>query len=361
MTRALLFALATAAVLQALAAHFGLVGVALVRRRTHWFAPLAWLVAAALAACSFVANGALLPGILLGLSLGIAVTLAGSALARVRPDARFLASDPGGAFTVTRPEGNGGVVFIEPAGDACAGVVVLVHGTGNDRLYGLWYLIERLTGARYAVLTAHLPGHGRDGADLFDLASCRARVDALGALARGKNRGPVVALGQSLGGALVLDAVVRGADFDAFIAVSSPDTGELGASMARELGALAHAAIYRTLRYGTVAEVLPAAGSFRRSEFPVRFEGAGSYVDAVGGAVRELDLRTRLRSVPPTGARVLVVHGEDDGVVPVAHARALAEALGPRGEGRFVRGVHHLDPLFDARLVGSILEWIGRA
>ena len=54
----------------------------------------------------------------------------------------------------------------------------------------------------------------------------------------------------------------------------------------------------------------------------------------------------------------LLVHGTDDGVVPVAQARALADAMGPAADVILAPGVHHLDPLFDEALVEAVLRWL---
>ncbi len=344
-----LFAAAWFLVLQVAAARARLIGVAL----GPSLGARAGCVAAALGALAVWASPSWLVAAPVGAALALVVTAALTARRRLDPDARFTPGGPG----VTSLDAGGAALRLDPAGPVKA-AVVLVHGTGNDRLYGFWYLIDALRGAGYRVVTAHLPGHGRGGDDRFGVVEARARIDALGAAARDDHDGPVIALGQSLGGALVLDAVARGAAFDAFVAVSAPCEVAPGAAVLRELGALRRAAVYRTLRYGSLLEVLPAAGSFRRAEFPVRVAGSGSYVDAVKRAVAELALVDRLRAAGGSLGPTLLVHGLDDGVVPVAQARALADAMGDAADVMLVPGVHHLDPLFDAALVEAVVRWL---
>lgn len=294
-----------------------------------------------------------------GALLAIVVIAALSASHRLCPDARYLPGAERKAESLPLPDG-GEALFL-PAARAPRAVVVVVHGTGNDRLFGLWRFLDGAHDARLAVLTANLPGHGVGGTDSFTLDACRRRLDALASVARTRSRGaPVVLVGQSLGAALVLDAWARGLPVDGAVSVSAPLEVRVGAGLLRELGALAHAAVWSTLRYGTLAEVLPAAGSFRRSEFPVRVTEPGSYVDAVARAAAAMALPERLRDKPRTANAppILLVHGRDDGVVPFAQAEVLATALGDRASLLFPSGIHHLDPLFDERTLAAILDWI---
>lgn len=356
----LLFLLATLCLIQALAAHGGFVGIALLYIPRGASLPLALLGLGLAGAALAVRPQALVRSVLVGLLVGAGSVVLVSACTRVYPDRRFLpqyaGSLPEAPYTVTALAQEGGTLWIEPRSRS-TGVVVLVHGTGNDRLFGFWYLIEALVMRGYSVLTANLPGHGRGGSDLFELSACRARLDALAVQARQRG-GPIYVLGQSLGGSLVLDAAARQAGFDGFIAVSAPLEVHVGSALLRELGALVRPAAYRALRYGTIADVLPAAGSFRRDEFPVRISGENSYVHAISRAVMQLSLAERLAALPASAAPVLLVHGEQDGVVPFAQALRTRAALKGRADALYAASLHHLDPLFDEALVGSVLDWL---
>jgi alpha-beta hydrolase superfamily lysophospholipase len=282
-------------------------------------------------------------------------------------------ASPGGAD----PEGKGGAL------------VVIAHGGGNDRLFGLWYMADCLIKRGHTVLTAHLPGHGKGGGDTFSLEACRSRLDALLAEARRCAAGRRVLLfGQSLGGSLALDLLARTggggkggeergggkgggigeADpLDGVITVSAPSRLLLTPKVFSEMTALFRPAAYRALRYGNPYEALPAFGWFKRWAFPVRVEGDGPYLEHFAHALAEMDLSDRLRRMDGLPCPVLLIQGTRDGVVPVEQARDLAEAAGHGrkaagngGELRLYPGVTHLDPLFTRNVVRDIVEWVSR-
>jgi pimeloyl-ACP methyl ester carboxylesterase len=253
---------------------------------------------------------------------------------------------------------DGEPLFIRPRGwTGC--VVVLAHGGGNDRFFGFWYLIEVLLSRGHAVLTAHLPGHGQRGSDEFSVEAGRARLDALvtrGRELEGTRR--VLLLGQSLGGSFALDLAARGGRVDAIIALSAPAELRVGIGVVRELRALSRRPVYRALRYGNAWQSLPAAGRFKRRSFPVRVPRHRPYLAAFTHALGELDLVRRLSQHPGGGCPILLVHGLQDAVVPVAQATALKVALGYRGELRLHARRSHLDLLYDRGVVEDIAQWI---
>lgn len=234
-------------------------------------------------------------------------------------------------------------------------MVVIVHGGGSDRFYGLWYLIAFLLDRGHAVMTANLPGHGAGGKDHFTLQAARHRLDQLIAAARMlDDSSRVVLLGQSIGASLALDAVLRGAVVQAVIAVSPIVQLRVRWAMLGEFGAIG-ADVARALEFDRLERIMPAIGPFGRKRFPVRIAGGGSYADAFAGAIRALRLVSRLKratSFPP----VLIVHGERDGIVPASQAQCLARAIGvapvllPEG--------HHLDLLWNGNVVRRIERWI---
>lgn len=256
-------------------------------------------------------------------------------------------------------------------------VVVLAHGGGNDRLYGMWYLVDCLTRRGLQVLTAHLPGHGRGGQDVFTLEAGRGRLDLLVTRARElAGQGRVVILGQSLGASLALDLTARGVPVDAVVSVSAPVTLNLGPGLLRELCAFFRPAVYGALAYGNPYEALPAVGWFKREAFPIRVcdeinPHAGvissraqrkppdvSYVRAFEQALSQMALDRRLQT---DGCPVLLVQGDRDGVVPAEQARCLAQIMGKRARLLAYTRVTHLDGLLDRRVVGDILQWVEQA
>ncbi len=279
-----------------------------------------------------------------------------------RPDRPYLPPGTGGRAVAVlelpdQPDAGALAVRAHDGGAAPRATVLLVHGGGNDRLFGLWTMIDVLTGAGYRVVTFHLAGHGVGGRDLFSLASARARLDAVVAACRAGDE-PLLVLGQSLGAALSLDLVAREGDVDGVIAVSAPCDLSVGPRVAAEALGLTRPWIYRALAHGSVYEVLPAAGRFRRGRYPVRVPAGRSYLDEFARAVADMGLLDGLANGLQCSYPVLVLHGDGDGVIPVDQARRIAAALGDRADLRTYPRVTHLDPLFTPAVVRDILGWL---
>jgi len=327
-------------------------------------APRWWGGIAALAGVASLVVGAVLTGpgwaawTALGAPLGLALTAFASCLVRRDPDAAYVAA----ARSMEVPDHpDAGALFLaSAAGDDRLPTVVLVHGGGNDRLFGLWHLVDVLRAEGYPVVTAHVAGHGRGGRDPFGLAEARSRLDAVVAAAASAAAGlPPVVIGQSIGAALALDLVARSRPVAGVAAVSAPADGlDVGSVAARELLALLRPPIYRALRHGNTYEVLPAAGRFKRRAFPVRTRGGESYVAAFDRVVREMALPARLAACR-TGARLLLVHGGRDGVIPARQLALLGDALGERAEVALFPAASHMDPLFDDAVIQRLSTWLG--
>jgi len=353
---------------QALGLALGLPGLhALPRQTPRWLgAPVAlaaavcwaWAVVSSLGwSWAWVLPAALPAGAAAGVGLCLLVPR--------RPERPFLPG--GGAVSWTSDEvrlqgdADAGALHLSPAEAGAGAAVVLVHGGGNDRLYGLWHLAEVLLTRGHHVFVAHLAGHGRGGSDPFTLERCRRRLDALISAARERAaHRPLVLLGQSLGGALCLDRLARGPEgIDSVVTVSAPHELEQGALAAAKLRGLLSGSIYSALAFGNPWEVLPAGGGFKRGAFPVRLPAAGpaSYVEAFVEAVAEMKLLDRLDGLGGA-CPVLLAHGARDGVIHCEQARQLAEVLGCGAELWVFPRVTHLDPLFDAQLVQQVVGWV---
>lgn len=277
-----------------------------------------------------------------------------------RPDRPYLPPGSGARRARSLPvqgHPDAGAVRIEgPRGaDAARGTVVLVHGGGNDRLFGLWTVIDELVLAGYRVVTFHQAGHGMGGSDEFSLRAARERLDAVVEECRAAD-GPLMVLGQSMGAALAMDLVARDGDVDAVVAVSAPCDLSVGPRVAAEALGLTRPWIYRALAHGSVYEVLPAAGAFRRGRYPVRVPRGCSYLAQFARAVAEMELEPRLAAELRRSYPVMVVHGDGDGVIQVEQARRIAHALGERADLRTYPRVTHLDPLFTPAVVRDILD-----
>ena len=349
MSTALVSALAVFVAIQATALALRLRGLSCLPRATpHALWPLLAVLAAAAATWSAVRGGV---ASALGLLLGAPLALLLPSLRPLRPDQVLLR----GAVPLEVPgHADARAVLLAPE-KAPRALVVFAHGLGNDRTFGLWQAVPRLVERGLAVVLFHQAGHGAGGADLASTQSLRVRFDAVLAAARSAVPGRVIAVGQSMGGAMVLDAIARGVPLDAAITVSPIARLELGARIARELGVIFHAAAWRVLRFATLFEILPATGAFHRDHFPVRVAEGRSHLEVFKEILAELDLIQRLRAAPK-GALVTILHGRLDGIVPVEQGRALAQALGDRARLVELPWAHHLDPLFDDEAIQPIAE-----
>jgi pimeloyl-ACP methyl ester carboxylesterase len=71
-------------------------------------------------------------------------------------------------------------------------------------------------------------------------------------------------------------------------------------------------------------------------------------------SLHPLDVNERLRSIP-----TLIMHGNDDDVVPVSSAHQLAAALGDKCEKRIIESAGHR-LRYDPRSVATLLGWLDR-
>ncbi len=345
--------------IQAAALGFGLWGLHPLPRhapRGTWIALAAFSLAILIWTGLRLEPGAWLPALAAALPLGFVVAAVSALPVARAPEKKYASSAL--ALDLSGEE-DAGALYFERQGSEKA-PVLLVHGAGNDRLFGFWYLVDALLDKGHPVLAAHQPGHGRGGSDLFTLAAARRRLDALVEEARRRRPGfGVVVVGQSLGGSLALDLAARSKAVGRVATISAPASLRLsGTKLLVELKAFFGLSLYRPLAYGNPWEILPAAGAFKRAEFPIRMAGDRPYVRIFAETLAELDLPRRLREA--RGCPVLLLHGKDDGVIPVVQAHALAESLGESAELKVYPGVSHMNPLFHRKVVRELVDWIGK-
>jgi pimeloyl-ACP methyl ester carboxylesterase len=196
----------------------------------------------------------------------------------------------------------------QPAAAAPAPLVIYAHGNGELIDYWLTEFAE-LQAHGVAVLLVEYPGYGRSGGAPSEASIQRAFVAAYDwAVAQpGIDAQRVVGYGRSLGGGAVC-------------------------ALARERTL---AALVLESTFTSVRDV--AREAFRVPGFLIR--NAFDNLACVGGY----------------GAPVLVRHGERDGVIPVAHARRLAEAV-PGAELEILSCDHNDCP----RAHGSIVAFLRR-
>jgi len=204
-----------------------------------------------------------------------------------------------------------------------AGPVVLgLHGW-RGRPTQLGRLAESLVAAGFRVVALDAPGHGRSRGPA---ATPRLLADAL--VEAGSALGEVHALiGHSLGGAAAPIAMELGLRVRRLVMIGSPARpSRLIAWYADQLG-------------------LPERARHRLDE----------WFDAHAG--RPAALLDPVALTPPAETSIMVVHDEDDEIIPVADARLL-EAAWPPAQMLYTRGLGHRNLLSDPEVVAAVHAFI---
>lgn len=232
---------------------------------------------------------------------------------------------------------DGEQVRLVRAGDAAEPAVVLVHGWGASA-YNFRNVIPRLVAAGYHVVAPDLRGHGgSDTPPAPGAYSSGAMADWLAAVLDGLGVVPVVASGQSIGGAIVLDLAARRPDLvPGAVLLSS-----IGFTRLRRVEVLRRLAVWRWAPRHASRRIIALA--LRRIHGPRAqwtAEDLEQYwlplqdperVRAMLSMVRAFDFAPRdPASFPWPGSRLVMLFGERDRPVPatraVVHARRFAGA-----------------------------------
>jgi len=215
-----------------------------------------------------------------------------------------------------------------PDGDGPHPVAVLIHGGRWEHFYGRQLMRPQATDlvARgWATWNVEYRRIGGDGGYDATHADVAAAVDRLAGRPEPLDPSTVVAVGHSSGAQLALWLAARGA----------PITGAVAQSGLLDLEALA--------------------------------TGAGSkpvlaFLGGDPGEVQDRYARASPARLLPLGVPVLVVHGEEDGTVPAAHARefaAEARAAGDLCDLVVTPGEDHVAPLRPGSAAWmAVVEWL---
>lgn len=165
------------------------------------------------------------------------------------------------------------------------------------------------------------------GGWLSDLHHAVAHVRSL------EEVGGVWLAGSSTGGALALCAAAADPQVRGVATLAAPATFDEWASDAR-----------------TFLEHCRSLGVVRDPAFPP---------DLATWAREMREVRPLVAAQALAGRSVLILHGDRDDTVPVADARALADAVGPGAELRIIAGAGHR-LRHDPRAVALLLGWLDR-
>lgn len=243
------------------------------------------------------------------------------------------------------------------------GAVLVLHGAGNDALFGFAGTFKRLLSDGYEVFSFDLDGHGRFSTTRFSVAGVRSAVAAaLEQFGASERQLPLHALGVSLGGALLLHALPTISDrLCSATLICAPLHIQLTRrSLLGELHPRILRTIWREREHSGLTGLIPSFGPFRRGTFPLRLDGSpapGSfgYVGSLNQALREMRLEDAARA---TTLPVLLVYGGRDRVVPIEQGEKLARLL-PRGELLRLESETHLSVPLAPPTARAVLGWLG--
>lgn len=242
------------------------------------------------------------------------------------------------------------------------GVVLLVHGAGNDALFAMVGLSKRLLRSGLEVFTFDLDGHGRGGRTRLAGATISGAIPAAAAAALAGRRGvPLHTLGVSLGGSLLLHALphlpVKPASAALVCAPLEIRTGW------RAIGGELRPRLVRTLwrereDYG-ISGLLPSFGGWKRDVYPLRLAaeppaGSFGYVVELNRILRSLSLESAARTVD---LPVLLIYGSADRLVPAEQGERLASLL-PHARLLVLPGETHLSAPMAPKALSALVAWV---
>jgi pimeloyl-ACP methyl ester carboxylesterase len=240
-------------------------------------------------------------------------------------------------------------------------VVFALHGAGNDALFGWIGFFKQLLTSDVEVFTFDLPGHGREDETRFDPAQLSTWLNtALDGCACSTTALPVHAVGVSLGGAVLLDALPRLQHrlASACLIVAPLHIHLSAGAVLTELGPGIRLLIREREHYGLTG-LIPSFGPFKRSLYPLRLAtdpapGQFGYIDTLNEALAVLKLEEAARAVD---LPVLLAYGDRDRVVPIEQGQKLSELI-QGSELLRVAGGSHLSTPLDPSFVRRFLAWI---
>ena len=229
------------------------------------------------------------------------------------------------------------------------GVVIVLHGMDGLDASGMLGHARFLHDAGYAALVLDMRAHGRSGGERIGLAfleplDVAAALNWIGAQPELQSV-PVALLGVSMGGATALRTTAFRPDVDAVISVSA------FSSMDAVIGE-------RMRAMGAPNWLAVAWGPLIRLAMRVIYRVSPTRASPLHDVV----------AIPPRP--ILLIHGDADSQVSVAHAHRLYEALQGRAESWIVPGAEHLvfrgdgtgpeDAAYRARILSFLEAALGR-
>jgi len=244
-------------------------------------------------------------------------------------------------------------------------VVVLSHGLGEyARRYD--HVAQRFAEAGLATYALDHRGHGRSGGKrvlVRDISEYTADFDTLVKIATREHPGlKCIVLGHSMGGGIVFAyGVERPDNYDLMVlsgpAVAAQDqVSPLLAFTAKVLGSIAPGLPAQELDVDAISRNPAVVTAYK--EDPLVYHG--KVPAGIGRALLQVG-ETMPQRAPALTAPLLVVHGSDDRLIPVAGSHRLVECVGSTDvELKVYPGLYH--EVFNEpereQVIGDVVSWI---
>jgi len=244
-------------------------------------------------------------------------------------------------------------------------VVVLSHGLGEyARRYD--HVGQRFAAAGLVTYALDHRGHGRSGGKRMlvrDISEYTADFDTLVGIATREHHGlRCIVLGHSMGGGIVFAyGVERPDNYDMMVlsapAVAAQDlVSPLMVLAAKVLGVLVPGLPVQELDVDAISRNPAVVAAYNAD--PLVYHG--KVPAGVGRALLQVG-ETMPRRAPALTAPLLVVHGSDDRLIPVAGSRRLVECVGSADvDLKVYPGLYHEvfnEPERD-QVLGDVVSWI---
>jgi pimeloyl-ACP methyl ester carboxylesterase len=238
-----------------------------------------------------------------------------------------------------------------------SGVLVLLHGYPFD--HTMWYSVIASLGSGTKVLAPDLPGFGRASVSSAK-PSLDVMADAVADYLDRAEAGKAVVAGMSMGGYVALAFAEKYPNRLAGLGLINTQTQ----ADTEEVRKGRRALIERIKTDGVtpaVQAILPKLFSAARSKDPdlIAFPTEGAAKAGQAGLSWALEAMAsrpdRTKILTKISAPVLILHGSEDQIIPIARARSMADAK-PHSNFIEIRGCGHCSPIEAPDIVATKLK-----
>jgi pimeloyl-ACP methyl ester carboxylesterase len=202
-------------------------------------------------------------------------------------------------------------------------LVVMVHGTGNDKNYPWANVVECFVASGFQVAVFDLPGHGKESSDVLAESSSASLEKLLVVLGGLTVWTKLYGLGQSLGGALLLEAASRkDLGFRKLSVWGLPSDREPDFRVLTELLSPLFISTWSLPTYYGLWGSLPALFQFKRRDFPIRTSHE-SYIEHVLDIIKNSREKILASGCVPTQ----FIHGNFDFIGDLDFAETLSRQI----------------------------------